>query len=436
MRISKPSTTGEASYEIYQNIALRNQASEKMEDGQEVKILDASGDPNIKNGWAIYKFSKESNLFDLLEKQEQPIIPAPTIINTDESTIFKTENDKLVVPEAMFGTRVDMRILEDFDFSLSYDGKDMQLVPIGGVRTIPVMYGDAKRFLTISNNKLSFALFNNKGKGKRVNWVVNATVSDTNEPVTTQVTGYIDTGETVPVKPNSSDIQLQIMQVSVLVPYNGSAPKVKDFRIHKYWKKALVPAEERIAIPEQGAVNVDNVTLFKTILSEKETIFAPALSITHPANFRILKDFDFTYNIDKTFTGDKTYLDINVIGGNQHIPVMVDGVRKYMSITGEGVVLPDLFNTQFVNKWVYFIMQAVISDTEDTTHPLGTVYESDGSAMLATPYPDSTAFNFMQVGIKVNADGETLDLKNVHVFKYWKNALASINELYTEIITP
>ena len=106
MRISKPSTTGEASYEIYENIALRDQASEKMEDGQEVKVLDASGDPNIKKGWAIYKFSKESNLFDLLEKEEKPIIPAPTIINTDEFTIFKTENDKLLVPEAMFGARV------------------------------------------------------------------------------------------------------------------------------------------------------------------------------------------------------------------------------------------------------------------------------------------------------------------------------------------
>ncbi|WP_461632025.1 hypothetical protein [Labilibaculum euxinus] len=217
MRISKPSTTGESSYEIYKNIALRDQASEKMEDGQEVKVLDASGDPNIKKGWAIYKFSKESNLFDLLEKEEKPIIPAPTIINTDEFTIFKTENDKLLVPEAMFGARVDIRILEDFDFSLSYDGKDMQLVPFGGIRTIPVMYGGTKRFLTISNQRLSFALFDNRGKGKRVNWVINANISDTDVLVTTPVTGYYDSGETVPVKPNLSNVQLQIMQVSVLV---------------------------------------------------------------------------------------------------------------------------------------------------------------------------------------------------------------------------
>lgn len=70
-------------------------------------------------------------------------------------------------------------------------------------------------------------------------------------------------------------------------------------------------------------------------------------------------------------------------------------------------------------------MQAVISDVKTSVRSLGTEYESDGKAMLTVPYPDNSHVNFVQIGVKINADGDTLDMKNIKVFKYWKKSTSS-----------
>lgn len=411
MRISKPSTTGETSYEIYQNIALRDQASEKMEDGQEVKVLDASGDPNIKKGWAIYKFSKKSNLFDLLEKQEQPVIPAPTIINTDEFTIFKTTNDKLVVPEAMIGSRVEIRILEDFDFSMKYDGKDILLKPIGGTRSIPIMYGERKRFLTICNYELSCEQFNNKGKGKRVNWVIVANVSDTNETITTQITKFTRSGKPVDVKPNSNDIQLQIMQVSVLVPPNGSAPRPESFIIHKYWKKALAPAEERIK-PE--AVKIDNYTIEKN--GDILTVPASLNPIRH--NYTIRKNFQLDLNFD-----DKNFIRVTPRGANAkgflEIPIEISSTGELYKLQLGTVDLPV---SAFAGspEVAHFGIMANISEVKTACTY---IVEADGSPIKLQPKQTDQKICIAQVRAKlpVNTDGWKEEF--VTMWRYWETAL-------------
>jgi aryl carrier-like protein len=56
--------------------------------------------------------------------------------------------------------------------------------------------------------------------------------------------------------------------------------------------------------------------------------------------------------------------------------------------------------------------------------------------MFVTPYPSQNSFKLMQIGVKFKADGETIDFQtNLKTFKYWKNALAPLSELYAEMVT-
>lgn len=233
---------------------------------------------------------------------------------------------------------------------------------------------------------------------------------------------------------NLAEDEVLIAMVRLEVPESFEAVDPKKLTLFRLWKKGLSAQ----VIPEvTGGLIPDQVTLFEATLSEQQKIFAPALCQTHGANFRILEDFDLTFSVGKTYTGDKTFLRVEPIGGLRNIPVMDNGIRRYMSIAQESIVMPDLFNTNFVGKWQYFVLMATISDTDGAITPLGTEYESDGSPWLVTPYANNTQFRFAQIGVKFNADGNTVDFqKNLKVFKYWKNALAPFSELWAEKVTP
>lgn len=612
MRIKKPSGTKQE-YKIYSNIEERDLVSSKLENGQEVKILDASSDENIGSGWAIYKYDKESSLFDLLEKEEQPVIPEfpeiPTVFEPDNVSIETTPNNILTATDAVISMRTDVRILEDFDYSIRPLGDNLYLEPIGGQRTVKVEVNGVIQYLSLSSQQIGFNAFDNGGKGKRVHWNMWGKISTTNTLATNMPYETNADGSVITTTPLNIDSQMIIMQVSAQVHSTGTV-KPELIRIHKYWKKSVVPAEERIIIPEaspladnvtitskiagtpklvvpelqhayyenikimkgfslqanvdvaakqvnftfndstnklsipvstpsgtkylkltpfsmnsaffnsckKGAAayitvsgllmdtdaeqasgmqlskyndgsatdtkprdiiadklmlvcqvrfdvllqsywpwnqkmvtifktweqalapaeeriqtesyNLDKVTLFETRLSEKDSIFAPELCNANPVNIKLLEDFDFTFSTALTFTGSKPYLQCELVGGNRLINVVVDGVNKKMSLASEGVVMQDIFNTNYHGKWTYFTLLAPIDDGASGIHPLGTEYENDnGDVMHVTQYPNQTQFKLAQIGVKFESDGETLDLKNIHVMKYWKKSLAPFDEL-------
>jgi len=96
MRLKKPCTRGNQDI-TFDTIEKRNKAINTLVDGDLVKVLDASKDPNISRGWAIYRFTFETQTFDLIEKQEKDKIPTPdtNILAHDDLTIVKNQEDKL-----------------------------------------------------------------------------------------------------------------------------------------------------------------------------------------------------------------------------------------------------------------------------------------------------------------------------------------------------
>jgi len=422
MRISKPKQTAE--YKIYSSIEERNNASGKFENGQEVKVLDASGDSNIKIGWAIYKYDKESNQFDLLEKEVQPIIPKPTIINTDEFSIFKNAN-KLSVPEAMFACRTNMRILEDFDFDLSFDGKNMQLTPVGGARTIKIAYDGVIKYLSIMSQKLSFSVFDNKGKGKRVHWEVDANVSDTDILSTYMVFTTNDLGSPVLVKPKSYDYQIPIMQVSVFVPANMSAPKAKDFVIHKYWKKALAPAEERIIIPKIPIENTDQIVLSKntSVKTSLDNFIDLDSVLTFKNEWKLMQDFEL--NIE---CGNTLYIRAGAANDEfKEIPVSTPEGTKYLNIsfwTMSAGIYPDASLGSLVN---YHVMASIYDDLQNKISGNEGMLNPDGRP-LDLGVTGSNMVCIATVQVEKPASAQPFNANSLKVFKHYKKALAPAEE--------
>lgn len=471
MRIKKPKQNDK--YILYPTIDKRNQDQKNLVNGQEVKVLDASADPAIESGWAIYKFDKTNDVFDLLEKEHESVyepeyyefpnlseamrlkdtiksgatikvldasgdpkvkqgfafylidgeksgysgmklISKEGEIAPDEITIFNTGNEKLSVPDAMIANRTDVRILEDFDFSLSYDGTDMILEPIGGTRTIPIMCGNAKKYLTICPYKLSFKIFDNQGKGKRVNWTIEANISDTDQTNTAQVFGFVDSGETVIVKPKSSDVQLTIMQVSVLVPYSGT-PLSKEFFIHKYWKKALAPAEERMVIPESEAVIIDNYTIEKN----GDTLTVPAALNPIRHNYTIKKNFQLDLNFD-----DRNFIRVTPRGADENgflqIPIEI-ATNGFIYTLQLGTV--DLPVSAFTGdpEFIHFGIIAKVEGDQAPKIPCEYIFEADGSPLKLRPTQVDQQICIAQIRAKkpVNTDGWREEF--VTVWKYWRN---------------
>jgi hypothetical protein len=94
MRLKKGKEEGELL--TFGTIALRDAELDTFQDGDLIKVLDASGDARIESGWAIYRYTKEGNIFDIIE-QENEEAPAAEVKPKalDNKTIMLNSGDKL-----------------------------------------------------------------------------------------------------------------------------------------------------------------------------------------------------------------------------------------------------------------------------------------------------------------------------------------------------
>ncbi|WP_372755995.1 hypothetical protein [Labilibaculum sp.] len=405
--------------------------------GQIVRVLDNSDAPEPTEGWAVYQLDYNNLVnkgFKLVSLQPKEAEETQSSVPDGVTVEPLLKDDQLRVIDALPVCSLDVSILKDFDMSIEYVKitEQIRFNLTNGNESIPCKQGRTEatfgvKYLAKDLTSVSSLLKNS------IAYIAYISEIRTDGVIKMRLkTGY---GSFPDLDVQENEILIGIVKV----PVPDSLQDVDTSKIvfHKLWKKALVPAEQRIVVPEASSYILDEVTLFETTLSEETKIFAPALCQTHNANFRILEDFDFTYSVGKTYTGDKTFLRVAPIGGLRNIPIMDNGIRRYMSIAQESIIMPDLFNTNFVNEWKYFTLTATVSDSDGAVNPLSTEYETDGSAMLVTPFVTNGSFRFMQIGVKFNADGETVDFqKDLKTFKYWKNALAPFSELWAEKITP
>jgi hypothetical protein len=197
-----------------------------------------------------------------------------------------------------------------------------------------------------------------------------------------------------------------------------------ETQISEIYKKGILVKEVQEAVTAEKW-DLDKNTIFQTTLWEKEVLFSPSALQTHRANFTILEDFGLKFSTGETYTSKKTFLFVEPENGKRFIPVMLGGVKKYMNLIGEHVLMNDIFGASFAGQWKYFVLRAQITDTNTgVISNLSTTYENSGEAVNIGPYPNDGQYYFAQIGVKFNADGKTIDdMENIKVFPYWKQAL-------------
>ncbi len=419
-------------------------AKNTIPSGSTVKVLDASYDPQVKSGAAFYLTDANSSYvsFKLMCKENQ--------LHADAVSIFQDDHLKLQVPSSFISHSVNTRILEDFDYTMKFDTDHFVLAPVGGVRTVPISFNGVVKYMTLQSYDLYFDRFDNGGKGKRVNWTIQAYIRNTEDIVNTKQIGKRDDGGINDVEPLSIDTSMITMQVSALIPSDNSNPREEDFTIHKYWKKALAPVEERFTpeaashehsytqpdgttikfnsegkleaqFPtpeEQTAVQIDNYTIEKN--GVVLTVPAALNPIRH--NYTIKKDFqlDFDFN-------DKTFIKVTPRGADENgflqIPIEIasSGQIGYLKLGSVNLPVSAFTGNP---EFIHFGIIAHVHGTDLENVVCEYVFESDGSPIKYKPTQVDQKICIAQIRAKkpINTDGWLEQF--VTVWKYWKAAVS------------
>jgi hypothetical protein len=381
---------------------------------------------------------------------KKALVPAEERIisggEADHRTIDYTDKlggNHMIAAGLMQPYQLDIKIMQDFDYKLNVntDGKYMEFLPNGGTDTvvIPIQTPTGLRYAHLMYHKFIYYNIPPSPTTDWMHWSLSAVINDDPNAVPGgMMYGSHADGTPLLMNPvdNNTGNALPICQVKFKRPKSSTWKwYAKDIIVFKYWKQILAPAEERISISEPNGYNVDKITLFEEQLREKTTIIAPALAQPLPVNFWILEDFDFNFVVGKTYTGNKPYLRLTPVGGLRQVPVLINGVRKYLSIASEDVIMPDLFGGAFGGAYKYFTIQAKVDDVEGAVQTFGTSYKN-GDAWLTQTEATPNHYTILMVGVKFNTDHETLDWDNVIIHKFWKDRLASFNELWKKKTTP
>ena len=300
MRISKPRTevSGETNYLLFNDIQERNAAKEEFKNGEEIKVIDASGDSNIGAGWAIYKYDKENDSFDLLEKEEQPIIPnvippdnitikvvdnkleaqLPEIpesekIKADDSSIIDyqfagADYKVLGVPDSYNPFDERFKILEDFDFKFeNYESSGIHKIKIEAENKgqIKVKVNGVIKYLTLHQWTIDFESLRTSESaevGGHVYFILKGSV--TNTETFAPHSSAANLSYLLDQKISYNAASQILFSARIELPGDGQPYDLATLKVWKHWKKALVPAEKRVnyEIPEiPNVIPPDNITI-------------------------------------------------------------------------------------------------------------------------------------------------------------------------------
>ena len=343
----------------------------------------------------------------------------------DGLTVEPVLDDKLRVIPAMENYS-HIKIMQDFTMKAEYSSvvKQIKIYPDPNQHTdIPAKLYSNDRTFRIKNTAVSINVWANMIQGKTMYVAFySSLVSDGSDKFSYKVGlgKFPDLSSLDPV----NDVLLSVIKLPIPDDINNT--DASKLVLHNIYKKALAPAEERINITPE--IPVDKYTIDKNFQGQ---LSIPALQIGHKVNMFLLKDFDF--NISAAGS------DITIIPrvGNQAIPILVDGVRKYMRVA-YWPLGTDLFGSNMAGKWAYWTVGATITDTETTSGGMTTYTQPSGAMVEFRPDDVISKARILTVlaYIPDTGQGESWDLSKIYMFKHWKDMLAPFDELWAEKVTP
>ncbi|MFA9372287.1 MAG: hypothetical protein ACERIH_11315, partial [Labilibaculum antarcticum] len=231
-------------------------------------------------------------------------------------------------------------------------------------------------------------------------------------------------GSPIKLQPKQTDLQICIAQVRAKLPVNTDGWKEEFVTMWRYWETALLETFGETPVDGYGAEYIENNGL-------KQITSIGAMTPNY-YNLRYLQDFDFDFKISY----NKTNNALNFVG----IPIGGDRTIKITRAIGDGnadgTVLPKetLFgsiktfsgtrNNSEKGKYLYLHLRTNMNTIEAIQNV---------DILISTIPQIKPQSNYMVtygvIKIYIPTDEEQFDYGKVYLYKYWKNALASFDEL-------
>ena len=415
-----------ADYKLYADIDERSVDAINLKDGQEVKVLDASGDPAIKSGWAVYKYSKTSHAFDLIGKQEKDLQ-----IGADEITVISrlANTNAFNSPELQSPYQENIRIMQDFDVTAEVDNATKKiLLKINGsltdAVTIPLRTPSGIKYIQMKGVSLSQGVFDASLRGKPVWFGISGYIRDTaEETISSMQYAMFDDGS--PIKNTPRDVVkyqvIPLFQVRFDFPRRSTwAWNNNMLTLVKHWKRILAPAEERIVIPEPTApeaVEIDNYTIEKN--GDVLTVPASLNPIRH--NYTIRKNFQLDLNFD-----NREFIRVTPRGADENgflqIPIEMSSTGAIATLQLGTVDLPVSAFTGSP-EMIHFGIMAKVEGDQAPKVACEYIVEADGSPIKLQPKQTDQKICIAQIRAKkpINTNGWREEY--VAMWRYWETAL-------------
>lgn len=426
MRIKKP-ITQEKINKTFANIALRDAAKETLSDGDIIKVLDASDDPEISSGWAIYRFAKEGGTFDLVEQEIEAVVKSLIPDYKTSSLGVNAEGEEvLVVPELMRVYAEGVQFPKDFDLAvnLSVSGfyNKITVTPEGmtdGVLQVPVKTSDGLLYMNLKTAyNLTYRITDGITHALYSAYLVGS-------PEDSTATYYVeydkDNGycqqkntEVAPVAGGA----IPLMIVKFKTPVNGVF-NPDDLHIFKFWKSRV---KEETAVE---SVSPDYITTTDGVDPEKDTITTPMLFSAIDKSLEILQDFDYDISVDAFKRLIFSVQGLEAPNASVSIPVNTVEGRKYIRL-GMGMLS---VHFEMQANYMHWHLSTQIVDEDDPTQPQIVSIETpaDGKCIVLNDerngVDNNGFFPLMIVRCEKDVNGDW-DAQKLSVFKLWKNNLA------------
>ena len=287
----------------YSDIAFRDADKASLKNGESVIVNDATADPTVVAGWAIYRFNKTTQTFLKLAEQESIDVAINTKVDVsaiannlttvtegkvldarqgkvlksliDNIPVFDIESKangmtidiartgKLEAPELLNAFDLSVKFLEDFDYDIELIGEGVSAYPEFTLRNakenvfgrkskdISVMTKNGIRYTTVHGfDYIRYPGVEQRGEycyyGMSVRFrdtMVGSNVGGLGPGMSGSETnngGFISVSPVDATNDNSHTLLI----IKYFAPYEGQAWDLSKISIYPYWKRALATAKE------------------------------------------------------------------------------------------------------------------------------------------------------------------------------------------------
>ncbi|MFT5669076.1 MAG: hypothetical protein ACI9DK_003287, partial [Vicingaceae bacterium] len=374
------------------------------------------------NGTMVKAFKYYKQILAPAEERIQTT--APEAVKIDNYTIEKNGNT-LTVPAGLNPIRHNYTIRKNFQLDLNFDNKEfIRVRPRGadenGFLQIPIEKNGIVFALQLGTVDLPVSAF--AGSPEMIHFGIMAKVESTQAPKV--ACEYIVEADGSPIRfvPSPTDLQICIAQIRAKKPVNTDGWKEEFVTMWRYWETALLETFSETPVDGYGAEYIENNGI-------KQITSIGAMTPNY-YNLRYLQDFDFDFKVRYDAVNNTLNTVAIPIGGARTIKTTraisdIDGIvlakeTLYSSVN----TVDNTMNNPEKGKFYYFHFGSNLPSV-DTLQGMNVTVSLTPNIRPQSNY----MVTYGVFKIYIPKEGEAFDHGKIYVYRYWRNALASFDEL-------